>query len=237
MPEKADDLLTPAEIVGPLYDLWHTGPDDAAACATLIERHCSVCRQHRRRPELERAAECYQWRCTLRDPAELARERDFLFTTLWALRDPNNADDADVQALNKHIARCGSATIGLGGRSAGFRRLAFEGSTLRAVLHRAVILHLSWQAGERVHLNVNAMGVTDLLGLVKGVHRESRAEQAHRREVEDDARVLGLHQQGYKPARIAREMGWGNDRSRVNRALQRQGVKEKGERFTERTGV
>ncbi len=237
MREKADDLLTSEEIAGLLRAFVTTGPHDDTARAALIREHCVLCQNSRGGSAVHQAAKCAEWRCTLRDPEAFAVEHLIISAALEKIRDPNAVDDAVVEALNLHLVRAGCAVAVLGGRQKGFRRLGFDGSTLRAALHRALIVYLSTLAGERVHFNVNAMGATALQGVVKEVLRESRAEEAHRREVENDARVLRLHQQGCSVARIAREMGWGKDRSRVNTALQRQGVKKKGERYTERTEV
>lgn len=228
LPES--DVLTGREVFAPIAALHHTNPSNPAARAKLIREHCTVCRARQDWPEIDRAAECFARRCTLIDPDKFAAERLFLLQAIAELRDPNNADDPAIAALNGHIARCGCATIGLGGKQDGFRRFAVDGSTLRAVLHRSIILSLSWLAGERIHLNVHAGTQAQIEERVKVIHRHARDVQAQARREEDESRVVELHDSGKSVRSIAREMGWGDDRARVNEILQRYGRKSKGQR-------
>jgi tripartite-type tricarboxylate transporter receptor subunit TctC len=145
-----------------------------------------------------------------------------------SLRDPNNAPDDLVEMLNEHIQRCGCATIGLGARQqGGFRRLAYEGGTLRAVVHRGIILFLSSLAGDRIHVNIHDVSTLDrLVEIGRAVLAPVEEEEAQARR----DRVLALDAQGYTVSEIHRETGLA--RVKVNEILVAEGRKEKGRKYT-----
>ncbi len=199
----------------------------------VCDAHCVECRRTIGQSEPVRLLRCRLQGCELRGirswMAEAVWLSDLDQSPLWgAAPVPAQA----VEAFNRHIHDAACATFAVGLTTEGTIERSYTATTLRGLIHAALILLLVYNAGDRGVVNVSAKTVAELIGWLRTEHRNARTMESEERQQADDARVVGLHDQGYNATQIATRMGWDKDRARVNRALQRMKRKEKGQRFT-----
>ncbi len=204
-----------------------------AQIQAVCDAHCLVCQQTLGQSEPARILACHLQGCGLRRidawMAEAAWISDIGQSPIWG---PAPVPAHVISAFNLHIHQAGCATFAIGLAPDGTLERSYAATTLRGLIHAALILLIAYNAGDRGVLNVNEKSADALLGWVRTEHRAARHMRSEERQKADDARVAALYDQGLNASRIAEQMGWGGDRSRVNEALQRMNRKEKGRRFT-----
>jgi len=204
-----------------------------AQIRAVCDAHCLVCQQTIGGSEQARILACRLQGCELRGVdawmAEVAWLSALEQSPLWGSAPvPAQA----VAGFNRHIHQAACATFAIGLAPDGTLERSYAATTLRGLIHAALILVIAYNAGDRGVLNVNEKSVSALLGRVRTEHSAARRMRSEERQKADDARVAALYDQGINAAHIAREMGWSNDRARVNKALQRMKRKQKGRKHT-----
>ncbi len=176
-----ENLIGQAEQEQLIMALYRADPDeDDQAAATMRRDLCPLCRETAGRPESERAVLCLERGCGLCDPDEYRLERRVLLALLYNVREPNHAPPEAVEMFNRHLLAHRSVLALLATLRPGLRGMGFERTTLRQVLHVAALLWVTWRAGDRLHLNVNADTTEALQRAVAAVRAGARAEDVAR---------------------------------------------------------
>jgi hypothetical protein len=206
-----------------------TNLDDPAAVETLRLRHCATCRRTRGQPEPQRLRECERVHCRLRRLDRLRDEDRETWRTLRHIEGSHDPGlhDTVLEFLNDRIRRAGVATWQVGRTPAGGFTIAFNSLSLLSVLQSVLIGRIVGLGGD-VFWNAT-LGNQEML---EGAASQARELVRERRREQQRARLAELHAQGRPIAEIARLMGWGKDRSLVNKELQALGLKEKGRKHT-----
>ncbi len=199
-PADPENLIGVEEVLGPLQVLYIADPDkDAQAAAKVRRQLCPLCRETAGQPESDRAALCLAHACGLCDPDVYRLERLVLLTLLYDVREPNRASPEAVEMFNRHLSAHRSVLAILGTMRPGLRGMGFERTTLRQVIHVAALLWVTWLAGDRLHLNINADTTEGLQRTVAELRAAARGEHVARLKQE----AIDLHARGHSINAIA----------------------------------
>lgn len=235
---QRDEILPGDFAVPPMEDpvnllqaLIEADPANPADVEAFRLRACQWCYSTVTEDKDVRLQGCAQLRCGLRSLDAFRQERRWVLINARRLDDPQQVDErADLlRYVNRHIWQAGALTLGLALTEIGAYTLTTEGRSLRACLHGAVVAYLAGRSGEVVWNAGSGDAVAGRQALSQGFQRRRQRQQE-----EQEARVLLLHARGYNVFQIAKLMGWGGDRTRVNKILQEHGLKEKGRRHEQK---
>ena len=159
----------------PFDDLMKLDPADGEQAEAIRLKHCLVCRRTCGAAPLDRAHECDEAGCTLRDPERLAEEREWLNYITRVLWLPNYAPQEAIDLFNSYLLTCsgGMRVSLLGTYGTGRHGLSFHSSTFRAAAQQGALLILAHRAGYR-HMNIGGLTQEVLTKLVLGWWREYR---------------------------------------------------------------
>ncbi len=195
--EKGDDVARLAAIdAGILYAFLRVDPREAEP---LRRAYCTVCRLTAREgaTAASRMLTCTQHRCGLRDPENLCAEREWARVMVYRVGDPARLDDMDEARFNSYIAEAGCATIGISRDRAGIPTLGVQASTLRGILHVALVERIAAKAGD-AQRNLASITIAEAEKVITA-KRESRQEWQKKR-------AAALRAEGLADKRIAHQL-------------------------------
>jgi len=156
-----------------------------AQIRAVCDAHCLVCQQTIGGSEQARILACRLQGCELRGVdawmAEVAWLSDIVQSPLWGSAPvPAQA----VSAFNLHIHQAACATFAIGLAPDGTLERSYAATTLRGLIHAALILLIAYNAGDRLNINVlstDTKGARSIVGQQRNI--EGEQERAYAREL------------------------------------------------------